>query len=188
MAPQQASTEIVEGARIGHEAPGFELSDQQGRIFRLSSLRGGVSVVYFFPRINTRGCTAETCAFRDASPEFAALSGAEQAGPGGAVRVVGVTRATVADLHAFAGRQRVPFTLLADEQDAVRTLWRVPRTLGLLPGRVTYVLDRSLVVRAVINSQIRPLRHVREALEHARRLVETSREAAGGPAGAGADR
>ena len=135
-------------------APDFTLPDQDGVELTLSSLRGQWVVVYFYPKDDTPGCTAESCAFRDAHEAFT------DAG----VRVLGISSDDVASHRAFADKHRLPFTLLADVDGAVRRDYGVPRTLGLLPGRVTYVIDPEGVVRKVFSSQFKPKKHIDEAL------------------------
>jgi peroxiredoxin Q/BCP len=119
-----------------------------------------VVVLYFYPKDETRGCTAEACAFRD-SHEVFTDAGAE---------VIGVSSDSV-DSHArFAGHHQLPFTLLADKGGQVRKLFGVPNVLGLLPGRVTYVIDRTGTVRYLFNSMTRVDQHVRDALDTVREL------------------
>jgi peroxiredoxin Q/BCP len=75
------------------------------------------------------------------------------------------------DRHAsFARRHGLPFTLLADAGGTVRKAYQVPATLGLIPGRVTYVIDREGTVRHVFNSMTNIGGHVKDALEVVRRL------------------
>jgi peroxiredoxin Q/BCP len=142
------------GVKVGEQAPDFALSDAHGRTVRLSELRGKPVVLYFYPKDDTPGCTKEACGFRDQYEEFQRL-GAE---------VLGVSSDSSASHQRFAAKHRLPFTLLADQGGAVRRLYGVPATLGLLPGRVTFVIDRQGVVRHVLNSQLEAKRHVAEAL------------------------
>ncbi len=135
-------------------APAFTLPDQDGNEVSLVSLRGQWVVVYFYPKDDTPGCTAESCAFRDAHEAFT------DAG----VRVLGISSDDVASHRAFADKHRLPFTLLADTDGAVRRSFGVKRTLGLLPGRVTYVIDPDGIVRKVFSSQFKPKKHIDEAL------------------------
>jgi peroxiredoxin Q/BCP len=149
---------------VGDPAPDFELSNQDGKSVRLSALwKRGPVVLYFYPKDETPGCTAEACSFRDSYEDF------QHAG----AQVVGVSSDS-ADSHAkFATHHKLPFTLLADPGSKVRSLYEVPRALlGFLPGRVTYVIDESGVVRHVFNSMINATRHVREALEVVRSLAQ----------------
>ena len=152
---------MTQGIQVGDKAPDFTLTSQSGDPVRLYDVLGQRAVVlYFYPKDDTRGCTAEACAFRD-SHEVFAEAGAE---------VIGVSSDSV-DRHAvFAGRHKLPFTLLSDEKGKVRKEYGVPTTLGLLPGRVTYVIDREGTVRHVFNSMTGIDRHVTEALEVVREI------------------
>ena len=93
----------------GAEAPDFELQDQDGKAVRLSELRGRTVVLYFYPRADTPGCTAQACAIRDRQSEF---------DDAGAV-VLGVSPDPVPALRKFADKYGLPFTLLSDEDHAV---------------------------------------------------------------------
>ena len=152
---------MARGIGVGDQAPDFILPSQSGEPVRLSDRLGEqVVVLYFYPRDNTPGCTAEACAFRD-SHEVFSEAGAE---------VIGVSSDS-ADRHAaFAGRYDLPFTLLSDAGGRVRKRYGVPAVLGVLPGRVTYVIDRQGTVRHVFNSMTSIDQHVGDALAVVRRL------------------
>jgi peroxiredoxin Q/BCP len=144
------------GLGAGDAAPDFALEDQHGRTVRLSDFRGRKNVVvYFYPKDDTPGCTKESCAFRDQYTAFLD-AGAE---------VIGISSDSARSHEAFAAKHRLPFRLLADVGGAVRAAFGVPRTAGLLPGRVSYVIDREGVIRHAFNSQLAATRHVDEALE-----------------------
>ena len=152
---------MAHGVRAGDTAPDFTLPAQSGDLVRLKDRLGHrVVVLYFYPRDDTRGCTAQACAFRD-SHEVFAEAGAE---------VIGVSSDSVSRHAAFAGRHELPFTLLSDQGGRVRRLYGVPAALGLLPGRVTYVIDRQGVVRHVFNSMTNIGQHVSDALGVVRQL------------------
>jgi peroxiredoxin Q/BCP len=119
-----------------------------------------VVVLYFYPKDNTSGCTAEACAFRD-SHEVFSEAGAE---------VIGVSSDSVAKHTGFADKHKLPFTLLSDQGGKVRKLYGVPAVLGLIPGRVTYVIDREGIVRQVFNSMTNISGHVNDALEMVKQL------------------
>jgi len=140
---------------VGDPAPDFTLPSQSGDEIRLRDVweRGPV-VLYFYPKDETPGCTTEACTFRD-SYEVFKEAGAE---------VVGVSSDSVASHGSFATKHRLPFVLLADQGGRVRKRYGVRATLGILPGRVTYVIDRGGVVRHVFSSQLGVQRHVEEAL------------------------
>ena len=152
---------MAQGIRAGDKAPDFTLPSQSGEQVRLSDRLGErVVVLYFYPRDDTRGCTAEACAFRDSFEAFTD-AGAE---------VIGVSSDSVDRHAAFAGKHELPFTLLSDKGGQVRKLYGVPATLGLLPGRVTYVIDREGTVRHVFNSMTNIGQHISDALRIVREL------------------
>ncbi len=140
---------------VGETAPDFTLFDQRGQRVTLSDLTRERNVVlYFYPRDDTPGCTAEACSFRD-QYEVLKTAGAE---------VVGVSSDDTQAHEAFVAKYNLPFVLLSDPQGSVRARYGVKRSLGLIEGRVTFVIDRKGVVRHVFSSQIRPKKHVEEAL------------------------
>jgi peroxiredoxin Q/BCP len=147
---------------VGDAAPEFELPDASGKRVRLSEFRGKKSVVlYFYPKDDTPGCTKEACSFRDQYEAFKD-AGAE---------VIGVSSDSEASHQKFATKYKLPFTLVADTGGGVRKRYGVPATLpGILPGRVTFVIDRDGVVRHVFNSQLQATKHVDEALGVLKRL------------------
>jgi peroxiredoxin Q/BCP len=143
------------GIAVGDRAPDFTLRDQNGQPVSLSSFRGKKSVVlYFYPKDETPGCTKEACSFRDSYEDFVA-AGAE---------VIGVSGDSVTKHQAFAQHHKLPFTLLSDDGNALRKAYGVPATLWILPGRVTYVIDKEGIVRHVFDSQLQATRHIDEAL------------------------
>ena len=146
---------MARGIQVGDKAPDFTLPSQSGDQVRLSDRLGERAVVlYFYPKDNTKGCTAEACAFRDSHEVFTA-AGAE---------VIGVSSDSV-DRHAgFADHHSLPFTLLSDQGGEVRKRYGVPAVLGVIPGRVTYVIDRSGTVRHVFSSLTNIGGHVDDAL------------------------
>ncbi len=142
-------------ASVGQAPPDFTLPDQNGTPVTLSALKGGWVVVYFYPKDDTPGCTTEACSFRDSFEDFT------DAG----ATVIGISSDSVASHKAFEEKFQLPFTLVADEGGVVRKQWKVGKTLGLIPGRVTYVIDPEGIVRHVFSSQMKAAKHIPEALE-----------------------
>jgi peroxiredoxin Q/BCP len=140
----------------GQPAPDFELPDQNGNIVRLSQFRGQRAVViFFYPKDDTTGCTAEACGFRDNFSEFD-RRGAE---------VIGISSDGRDSHQRFSAKYNLPFTLLTDAKGKVRKLYGASGMFGgLIPGRVTYVIDRAGILRHVFSSQVRFVQHVNEAL------------------------
>lgn len=143
----------------GDRVPDFELEAANGSMVRSKDLLGkGMVVIYFYPHDDTPGCTAQACSFRDLYQDLKD-AGAE---------VVGISSDTATSHRKFAEKHRLPFTLLSDVGGKVRGMFGVPRSLGLLPGRVTYVVDPAGTILYIFNSQIRAEEHVRKALEFIR--------------------
>ncbi len=156
------------GVKVGDLAPDFSIPPSPGRPPTLHGFRGMSDVVlFFYPKDHTPGCTAEACSFRDGYEDFRDV-GAE---------VIGISGDSDATHRGFAARHHLPFILASDPQGVIRAAYGVPRTFGLLPGRVTYVVDRSGIVRLVFSSQLRPTRHVAQALL----VLQDLRRSAGAP-------
>ncbi|MGA3288992.1 MAG: peroxiredoxin [Candidatus Bathyarchaeia archaeon] len=140
--------------KVDDKAPDFTLPSQMGDNVTLSEFLGKKNVVlYFYPKDETPGCTREACSFRDSYEELTNL-GAE---------VLGVSGQSVESHKSFATHYGLPFILLSDEGNKVRKLYGVPSSIGILPGRVTYIIDKQGVVRHIFNSQTQTQRHVEEA-------------------------
>jgi thioredoxin-dependent peroxiredoxin len=152
---------MASGIQAGDKAPDFTLPSQSGDSVTLSDRLGEkVVVLYFYPKDETPGCTKGACAFRDSYEAFTD-AGAE---------VIGISSDS-ADKHAaFTAHHSLPFTLLADAGGTVRKSYGVPSTLGLLPGRVTYVIDRDGTVANTFNSMTNIGRHVGDALDTVKKL------------------
>jgi peroxiredoxin Q/BCP len=147
--------------KVGDRAPDFSLLSQSGEKVSLQDFRGKKSVVvYFYPKDDTPGCTAESCAFRDSHEVFQEV-GAE---------VIGISADSPDSHRRFAAKYNLPFTLLSDTDNALRKLFGVPSTLFVLPGRVTYVIDKQGIVRHIFDSQFEFKLHVEEALKTLRSL------------------
>jgi peroxiredoxin Q/BCP len=141
---------------VGDQAPDFTLPSQKDESVTLSQFRGKKNVVlYFYPKDESPGCTREACTFRDSFELFTDL-GAE---------VIGVSADTMESHKSFAIHHNLPFTLLSDVDNEVRKLYDVAPTLGFIPGRVTFIIDKKGVVRHVFSSQFQPEKHIQEARE-----------------------
>jgi peroxiredoxin Q/BCP len=141
--------------KVGSVAPDFTLPSQAGQMVSLEEFFGRKPVVlFFYPKDDSPGCTREVCAFRDYFEEFGKLD----------AEVIGISSDSVESHRSFAVKHDLSLTLLSDEGGNIRRLYGVPKTFGLFPGRVTYVIDREGVVRHVFTSQLSVERHVQEAL------------------------
>jgi len=146
----------MEELTIGSTVPKFELKDQNGQLFQLDSVLGKKNlVIYFYPKDDSPGCTKEACAFRD---QFEVFKDAD-------ALIIGISAQSVESHLKFAQKHRLNFTLLSDNGNKVRKLFGVPTNLfGLIPGRVTYLINKEGKVIYLFNSQIKAEKHVDEAL------------------------
>lgn len=141
--------------RVGDKAPDFSAMAQDGGTIRLGDCLGRKALVlFFYPKDGTPVCTAEACSFRDSYEKFVE-AGAE---------VIGVSSDSQESHRAFAERHKLSFPLIADTDGALRKAFGVPATLGLFPGRVTYVIDKGGIVRLIFSAQFASDEHVQRAL------------------------
>src|SRR6266705_3715609 len=160
------SRSLSRGVKVGDRAPDFTLPSLTGEPVSLSSFLGKKDVVlYFYPKDNTPGCTAEACSFRDSYEVF------QEAG----AEVIGISSDSEKSHQQFAKQHHLPFILLSDLGGVVRKFYGVPATFGLLPGRVTYIIDKQGIVRHVFSSQFAPQMHVAEALKVLKELSEENK-------------
>ena len=154
--------------QIGDRAPGFTAPTQDGQPFVLADHIGHSAIVlFFYPGDETPICTKEACGFRDAYAEFVSA---------GAL-VVGISGDSIESHRRFVANRQLPYTLVSDADGAIRRSYGVNKTLGLFPGRMTFVIDREGIVRLCYESQLLAARHVSEALK----MVQTlSRSPASG--------
>lgn len=147
--------------RVGDKAPDAILLDQNEQPVRLSTVAPGKSlVVFFYPKDGSPICTREVCAFRDNTSLFTQYE----------AQVVGVSSDDVKSHRRVSDEHHLNYPLLWDRDGALRKSWGVPATMGVLPGRVTYVLDESGVVRRIFSAQLAAGEHVRAALEAVRTI------------------
>jgi thioredoxin-dependent peroxiredoxin len=147
--------------RPGDKAPDFALATLTGKSVGLSDFLGRTELVlFFYPKDNSAVCSAEACSFRDQYQDFC------DAG----ATVVGISSDSADSHRRFAERLKLPFILLSDPGGSVRKRYRVPRTLGLIPGRTTFLIDRNGIIQRVFSSQFQPAKHVSEALDALRKL------------------
>jgi len=150
---------------IGDKAPEFSLLNQNEQTVRLSDYLGKAPlVIYFYPKDDTLGCTAQSCSFRDNYTSFTRL-GAE---------VIGISEDGAASHQHFIAKNSLPFPLLSDVGGAVAKSFGLKKTLGFLPARVTFVLDKHGIVQTVYSSQFNMSKHSEDALAAVERLTRES--------------
>ncbi len=151
--------------KVGDKAPDFSLKSGSGETVALADFKGKKSVVlFFYPKDETSVCTKEACAFRDQFQVFKDL-GAE---------VIGVSSDSEQSHKEFTEHHKLPYTLLSDQGGNLRKTYGVPSTMGIIPGRVTYVIDKNGIVKHVFNSQMEGEKHVTEAIATLKKLSSTN--------------
>ena len=145
---------------VGDVVDDFELPDETGTPRRLSTLLAdGPVVLFFYPAAMTRGCTKESCYFRDLASEFAAV---------GAQRV-GISRDSVDKQHQFSDKHDFDYPLLSDANGDVARMMGVARKMGP-PKRVTFVIGQDRRVVEVVKSELRMSVHADRALDALKQL------------------
>jgi peroxiredoxin Q/BCP len=149
---------------VGDTIPAFILKDQNNTNFDVEKYRGKKPmVIYFYPKDDTPGCTKEACSFRDEFEVFSDLN----------VEVIGISSDDVASHKKFAEKYHLPFTLLADTKKKVRKLFGVPYSLlGLIPGRVTFVINKNGIIVHIFDSQFGAEKHITESLSILKEMKE----------------
>ena len=142
--------------KVGDPIPHFKTKDTNGNEFDSNNVVGKKTLVlYFYPKDNTPGCTAQACSFRDQYEDFKAI-GSE---------VIGISADSSPSHQKFTEQYKLPFLLLSDENNEIRNLFGVPNALfGLLPGRVTYIINKEGIIIAIYNSMLAN-KHISKALE-----------------------
>lgn len=152
----QSNKQEMNKIEIGNQLPLFTLMDQDGEIFNIESVLGKKNlVIYFYPKDDSPGCTKEACYFQD---QFEVFKQAD-------AEVIGISGQSVESHKKFAEKYNLTYTLLSDEGNKLRKQFGVPTNfLGLLPGRVTYIVDKTGKIVYLFDSQIQATKHVDEAI------------------------
>lgn len=150
--------------QVGQPAPTFQLKAQDGSEAKLDDRKGkGWTVLYFYPKAGTPGCTTQACAFRDAIKAITDQNAA----------VYGVSTDSVEDLLAFHQKYKLNFTLLSDPDAAVTEAYGVKLPVLKMAKRWTFILDPNLVIRH-INDQVDPALDAKQVADTLKRLQQGS--------------
>lgn len=143
--------------KVGDKAPVFSLKNQDNKDFSMAQFVGKKPlVIFFYPKDFTPGCVKEVCAFRDQYQDF------QDKG----VEVIGISSDGHKSHEKFAKKHNLPFTLLSDVKGKIRKQFGVPSSLfGLLPGRMTFVIDVDGIVVMRFNNQFGAEKHIEESLK-----------------------
>jgi thioredoxin-dependent peroxiredoxin len=141
---------------IGDFIPPFSLFNQHGEIINPEQYRGKKLVLFFYPKDDTPGCTTEVCLFRDSYETFKS-KGAE---------LIGISSDSIDSHKRFSAKHNLTYSILSDENGKLRKMFGVPKTLGLIPGRVTYIVDENGKVIHIFSTFFDSTKHIHEALKN----------------------
>ena len=149
------------------KAPLFRLKDAEGNLVELKSFLGKKTVVlFFYPKDETPGCTAEACSFRDNYIGFQAHN----------AQVIGISGDSERSHQAFKAKHDLPYPLLSDPTGEVAASYGVKKRFGFLKDRVSFVIDQSGFIRHAYSSQLQVHKHIDECLR-AVQQIQLGREA-----------
>jgi len=141
---------------VGSAIPEFCLPDKNGNNYTIKTLIGKHNlVIYFYPKDETAGCTAQACSFRDAFEDFLKFD----------AKIIGISADSAESHKKFAEKHNLPFILLSDYDNKVRKLFGVSKSLGFLAGRETYIVGKDGCVKYIFNSQLNINGHISKAIE-----------------------
>ena len=151
--------------KVEEKAPGFTLNDQDGNPVSLSDYQGKRNVVlFFYPKDFSPGCTTQACSFRDNYEDFTDMDAV----------VIGVSNDSEESHKKFLDTYMLPFTLLSDPKGKIRSLYGSTKAFGFLPGRYTFIIDKTGIVRHIFTSETNMKKHIEEALKVLRALTASS--------------
>ena len=145
--------------KIGDQIPSFSLEDQNGNI-RTSYNCNKPLVLFFYPKDDTPGCTIEACGFRDKYDLFKIL-GAE---------VWGISNGDSKSHLEFANKNKLQYPLLCDQNNILRKQFGVPKTLGFIEGRVTYIINSKGTIIHIFEDLLNGPAHIKEAIRALKKI------------------
>ncbi len=145
--------------KIGDKIPSFSLQDQNGKIRKSDEINKPL-VLFFYPKDDTPGCTIEACGFRDKYDLFKIL-GAE---------VWGISNGDSQTHLNFANKNNLQYPLLCDLNNILRRKFGVPKTLGLIEGRVTYIINQKGIIIHIFQDLLNGPAHIKEAIRALKKL------------------
>jgi thioredoxin-dependent peroxiredoxin len=141
---------------VGDKIVSFKLPNQNGEEISIEDILGKSNIViYFYPKDNSLSCTKEACGFRDMYEAYLEHD----------VVVLGVSSDSVSTHKKFHTKNHLNFDVLSDKNSKVRALFGVPSKLWVIPGRVTYVINKKGVIVKIYDSLFNPSKHIKETLD-----------------------
>jgi peroxiredoxin Q/BCP len=148
----QSAVFSAEMPKMGDKAPDFSVAASDGTTVQLKDYVGkGPIILYFYPKDDTKGCTAEACGIRDTMDEFKGLD----------ATVLGVSFDSVESHKAFIAKYKLPFLLLADTDKKVAKAYGVADDNSKVASRVTFVINKAGKI-AFVDPKVNPATHAAE--------------------------
>ncbi len=141
--------------KINDKIPDFSLIDQSGKIRRKKDFLGKPLILFFYPKDDTPGCTIEACGFRDKYDLFKILG----------AQVCGINNGTEKSHLRFAEKNKLQYPLLCDKDNLLRKAFGLPKYLGFIEGRVTYVIDSKGIICHIFEDLLNGPAHIKDALK-----------------------
>ena len=135
--------------------PEFNLYDEKRKFITEEDINGKWSVIFFYPKDESPGCTLQSCSFRDKYEEFNNLG----------VQIFGVSSDSVSSHKKFKKKHNLQYSLLSDKGGILAERLKLKKNLGFLPARVTLIVDPKGIIIYVHTSQLGVTGHVRKALK-----------------------
>ena len=142
--------------KIGDKFPAFELLNEQSKNINIADFLGKTPlIIYFYPKNETFNCTKQACYFRDDYSKFKNLN----------CEIIGISSDSPKSHLSFKKNHQLPFTLLSDKSGKIRKKLAIPTNLlGILPGRITFVINNKGTVIQIIDSAVNMKKHIEEAI------------------------
>ena len=139
---------------VNTKFPEFNLYDDKRKFITEENLNGKWSVIFFYPKDESPGCTLQSCSFRDKYEEFKELG----------VQIFGVSSDSVSSHRKFKEKYNLQYSLLSDKGGILAENLRLKKNLGFLPARVTLIINPEGLIIYAHTSQLGVMGHVRKAL------------------------
>ena len=139
---------------MGTKIPNFDCLDDEGKSVNASNIEGKWTVMFFYPKDESPGCTLQSCSFRDKYEEFNNLG----------VQIFGVSSDSVSSHKKFKKKHNLQYSLLSDKGGILAESLRLKKNLGFLPARVTLIVNPEGIIIYAHTSQLGVTGHVRKAL------------------------
>ncbi|MEE3234654.1 MAG: peroxiredoxin [Candidatus Latescibacterota bacterium] len=147
---------------VGTEAPDFQAYSHEGSMVSLSELlKKGPVVLFFYPKDFTAGCTAQACTFREMHDEFNKLGST----------IIGISADSNESHRQFAQKYKLPFYLVSDKEKTLHRKYQVGKHWGVMPERITFVVDTDGRIQYVFDSAFYVNKHCTNALEKIHQLI-----------------